>query len=274
MGGVRGWVFMKITLLQQDIAWADPVENQRRSEAAILAAPLSDLYVLPEMWSTGFNAVDEDSTSPQWMKKMAARMNAAVAGSLSVKAEDGTKRNRFYFVMPPTEECPEGKIEFYDKRHLFSYGNEQLHYSAGEEQKIVKWRGVKFLLQVCYDLRFPVFSRNRVETSGDNSECLYDCALYVASWPASRIKPWKILLQARAVENQCYVIGVNRVGEDPVCKYCGGTEMIDAYGRVLASCPDDEITTVTCEIQMDVLDTFRKKFPVLKDADFFRMCGK
>ena len=265
---------MKITLLQQDIAWVDPVENQRRSEAAILAAPLSDLYVLPEMWSTGFNAVDEDTTSLQWMKDMAARMNAAVAGSLSVKAEDGTKRNRFYFVMPPTEECPEGKIEYYDKRHLFSYGNEQLHYSAGGEQKIVKWRGVKFLLQVCYDLRFPVFSRNRVETSGDNSEYLYDCALYVASWPASRIKPWKILLQARAVENQCYVIGVNRVGEDPVCKYCGGTEMIDAYGRILASCPDDEITTVTCEIQMDVLDTFRKKFPVFKDADFFRMCGK
>ena len=106
---------MKITLLQQDIAWADPAENQRRSEAAILAAPLSDLYVLPEMWSTGFNAVDEDTTSLSWMKQMAERMNAAVAGSLSVKTEDGTKRNRFYFVMPPTEECPEGKVEYYDK---------------------------------------------------------------------------------------------------------------------------------------------------------------
>ena len=133
---------MKITLLQQDIAWADPVENQRRSEAAILAAPLSDLYVLPEMWSTGFNAIDEDTISLLWMKDMAARMNAAVAGSISVKAEDGTKRNRFYFVMPPTEKCPEGKIEYYDKRHLFSYGNEQLHYSAGEELKVVEWRGV------------------------------------------------------------------------------------------------------------------------------------
>ena len=272
-------LFMTITLLQQDIAWANPVENQRRSEAAILAAPLSDLYVLPEMWSTGFNAVDEDTSSLQWMKGMAARMNAAIAGSLSVKADDGTKRNRFYFVMPPDDECPEGKIEYYDKRHLFSYGKEQLHYSSGEEQKIVKWRGVKFLLQVCYDLRFPVFSRNKIErcenASGDcGVEYLYDCAIYVASWPASRIKPWHILLQARAVENQCYVIGVNRVGEDSVCKYCGGTEMIDAYGRVIASCPDDKITSITCELQMDALDTFRKKFPVLEDADKFLLCSK
>lgn len=270
---------MTITLLQQDISWADPAENQRRSEAAILAAPLSDLYVLPEMWSTGFNAVDEDTTSLQWMKNMAVRMNAAIAGSLSVKAEDGTKRNRFYFVMPPNEENPEGKIEYYDKRHLFSYGKEQLHYSAGEEQKIVKWRGVKFLLQVCYDLRFPVFSRNRIDrlknASGKASpECLYDCILYVASWPSSRIKPWHVLLQARAIENQCYVIGVNRVGEDKVCQYCGGTEMIDAYGRVVASCPDDKITSVTCELQKDTLDSFRRKFPVLDDADSFLLCSK
>jgi predicted amidohydrolase len=270
---------MTITLLQQDISWANPAENQRRSEAAILAAPLSDLYVLPEMWSTGFNAIDEDTTSLRWMKDMAVRMNAAIAGSLSVKAEDGTKRNRFYFVMPPTEENPEGRVEHYDKRHLFSYGNEQLHYSAGEDQKIVKWRGVKFLLQVCYDLRFPVFSRNRIvrsKTPSDegSSECLYDCILYIASWPASRIKPWHILTQARAVENQCYVAAVNRVGEDPKCKYCGGTEMIDAYGRVVASCTDDEIASITCELQMDALDSFRKKFPVLDDADSFQLYCK
>ena len=266
---------MKITLLQQDIAWADPVENQRRSEAAILAAPLSDLYVLPEMWSTGFNAIDEDTISLLWMKDMAARMNAAVAGSISVKAEDGTKRNRFYFVMPPTEKCPEGKIEYYDKRHLFSYGNEQLHYSAGEELKVVEWRGVKFLLQVCYDLRFPVFSRNRIDRHSEaGSNYLYDCALYVASWPASRIKPWHILMQARAVENQCYVAGVNRVGEDPVCRYCGGTEMIDAYGKVVASCPDDKVTSTTFELQIDALNAFRKKFPVLEDADAFSLFCK
>lgn len=270
---------MKITLLQQDIAWADPAENQRRSEAAILAAPLSDLYVLPEMWSTGFNAVDEDTSSLAWMKQMAARMNAAVAGSLSVKVEDGTKRNRFYFVMPPTEAYPEGEVEYYDKWHLFSYGKEQLHYSAGEERKIVKWRGVKFLLQVCYDLRFPVFSRNKIDSCGDASsedvsDCLYDCALYVASWPASRIKPWHILLQARAVENQCFVAAVNRVGEDSVCKYCGGTEMIDAYGRVVASCPDGIIASATYEIRMEELNSFRKKFPVLKDADSYHLNGK
>lgn len=270
---------MKITLLQQNIAWADPAENQRRSEAAILAAPLSDLYVLPEMWSTGFNAVDDDSASLLWMKQIAGKVNAVVAGSLSVKAEDGTRRNRFYFVMPPTDEYPEGKVEFYDKRHLFTYGKEQLHYSAGEELKVVKWRGVKFLLQVCYDLRFPAFSRNRIDKqilpSGEVvSEYLYDCALYVASWPASRIKPWRILLQARAVENQCYVAGVNRVGDDPVCKYCGGTEIIDAYGCVTDACPDDEVSHITCELDMDALGSFRKKFPVLEDADSFQLIDK
>lgn len=267
---------MKITLLQQNIAWADPAENQRRSEAAILAAPLSDLYVLPEMWSTGFNAIDDDSASLLWMKQIAEKMNAAVAGSLSVKAEDGTRRNRFYFVMPPTDEYPEGKVEFYDKRHLFTYGKEQLHYAAGEERKIVSWRGVKFLLQVCYDLRFPVFSRNGIDkvsnASGeDGFEYDYDCILYVASWPSSRIKPWRILLQARAVENQCYVVGVNRVGEDPVCKYCGGTEMIDAYGRIVDACPDDQVSSITCELDMDALNSFRKKFPVLEDADLYQI---
>lgn len=270
---------MKITLLQQNIAWADPAENQRRSEAAILAAPLSDLYVLPEMWSTGFNAVDDDSASLLWMKQMAERVDAAVAGSLSVKAEDGSRRNRFYFVMPPTDECPEGKVEFYDKRHLFTYGKEQLHYSDGEERKIVSWRGVKFLLQVCYDLRFPVFSRNGIDKENHASEdgcyeCDYDCILYVASWPSSRIKPWRILLQARAVENQCYVVGVNRVGEDPVCKYCGGTELIDAYGRIVAACPDGEVTSISGEINMESLNSFRKKFPVLKDADTFHIVNR
>lgn len=267
---------MKITLLQQDIAWADPAENQRRSEAAILAAPLSDVYVLPEMWSTGFNAVDDDSSSLQWMKDMSARLNAAITGSLSVRAEDGTRRNRFYFVMPPTDECQEGSVEYYDKRHLFTYGKEQLHYSAGDQLKVVKWRGVKFLLQVCYDLRFPVFSRNRIDKltmpSGEVvSEYLYDCVLCVASWPASRIRPWRILLQARAVENQCYVAGVDRVGEDPVCRYCGGTELIDPYGRVVAACPDDEVSCITSELDMGALDSFRKKFPVLEDADSFQL---
>lgn len=270
---------MKITLLQQNIVWADPIENQRRSEAAILAAPLSDLYVLPEMWSTGFNAVDNDDSSLGWMKLMAVKMNAAVAGSLSVKAEDGSRRNRFYFVMPPSAENSDCIVEYYDKRHLFTYGNEQLHYSAGEKMKVVKWRGVKFLLQVCYDLRFPVFSRNGIDRAKSCTktlapEYLYDCILYVASWPSSRIKPWHILLQARAVENQCFVAGVNRVGEDPVCKYCGGTEMIDAYGRVIASCQDGEIASLTTDIDVEALNMFRKKFPVLDDADWFHLLNQ
>lgn len=273
---------MKITLLQQDIAWANPEENQRRSEVAILAAPHSDLYVLPEMWSTGFmassnssggehndallseNSSTREEISLMWMKQMAARMDAAIAGSLAVKAEDGSNRNRFYFVMPPTYDYPDGKVEYYDKRHLFTYGKEHMHYSAGEERKVVEWRGVKFLLQVCYDLRFPCFSRNIINKEG---EYLYDCALYVASWPESRIKPWKILLQARAIENQCYVAGVDRVGDDSQCHYCGGTELVDAYGRIVEECPEERISSITCELDMEKLTSFRAKFPVLKDAD-------
>ena len=260
---------MKITLLQQDICWANPTENKRRTEEAILNAPSSDLYVLPEMWSTGFGNPPtltdcgfdyNNDESLQWMKTMSKRKDAAIAGSLSVKERDGVYRNRLYFVTPHD-------VWYYDKRHLFSYGNEHLAYTAGIERKVVEWRGVKFLLQICYDLRFPCFSRNGVTLSVDALPTYgYDCALYVASWPTSRIGVWHALLKARALENQCYVIGVNRVGKDPVCTYCGGTCAIDAYGRTVASCPDGAVASCTFEIDLDGLSRFRSKFPVLEDV--------
>ena len=270
---------MKITLLQQDIAWADPVENQRCSEEMILAAPHSDLYVLPEMWSTGFGKPSDfadgssmiegdacNASSLEWMRNMASRTDSAIAGSLAVKAEDGTWRNRFYFVRP------DGTSEHYDKRHLFTYGNEHLSYAGGNERKIVEWRGVRFLLQVCYDLRFPVFSRNiAVKNEKGEDGALYDCAIYVASWPTSRIKPWNILLKARALENQCYVAGVNRIGDDPVCSYCGGTQFVDPYGRVVSVCEENAVQSITSEIDMERLKAFRQKFPVLLDADEFSL---
>lgn len=251
---------MVITLLQQDIVWADPEENQEAAYKAIKNAPKSDLYVLPEMWSTGFatepeGIAEKEHSSLNWMKQMAHRLDAAVAGSIATE-EDGKFYNRFYFVTPDWKEV------HYDKHHLFTYSGEQHRYTAGQEKVIVEWRGVRFLLQVCYDLRFPIFARNEAE--GPNA---YDVALYVASWPTSRRTPWDTLLRARAIENQCYVCGVDRVGCDPACEYNGGTAIIDAYGKTVAACPDGEISCITTELDLEKLFAFRKKFPVLGDRD-------
>lgn len=251
---------MTITLLQQDIVWGDPTANQQAAEQAILAAAPSDLYVLPEMWSTGFatqpeGIAERDGSSLQWMKQMAVRMDAALAGSVATEA-DGRFYNRFYFVKPT------GEVTCYDKHHLFTYGGEHHRYTAGRQKVVVEWRGVRFLLQVCYDLRFPIFARNAAE--GPDA---YDVALYVASWPTSRRAPWDLLLRARAIENQCYVCGVDRVGSDPTCEYNGGTALIDAYGRTVAACPDGEPGLLTATLDLEQLHAFRRKFPVLTDRD-------
>lgn len=251
---------MTITLLQQDIVWGNPSANQAAAEQAILAAAPSDLYVLPEMWSTGFatqpeGIAESDESSLRWMQQMARRMDAAVAGSVATQA-DGRYYNRFYFVKPT------GEVAYYDKRHLFTYGGEHQRYTAGSQRVVVEWRGVRFLLQVCYDLRFPTFARNAA--SGPEA---YDVALYVASWPTSRREPWDLLLRARAIENQCYVCGVDRVGNDPACEYNGGTALIDAYGHTVASCPDGQRTHLTATLDLERLRAFRQKFPVLADRD-------
>ena len=252
---------MKITVLQRDIIWANPKENVQRAEAAIAAQPGADLYVLPEMFSTGFCTQPEgiaesaDSETLQEMQRMAVRMNAAIAGSVAV-CQDGKYYNRFYFVEP------DGRVRYYDKKHLFTYGGEHKRFTAGDQRVVVDFRGVRILLEVCYDLRFPLWSRNR----GD-----YDLILYVASWPTSRVEAWSALLRARAIENQCYVAGVNRVGSDPYCTYCGGTAIIDPYGQTLASCERDQETTASATIDLEKLLAFREKFPVLNDADTFEL---
>ena len=256
---------MIITLLQQDIVWGNPSANQKAAEGAMLAADKSDLYVLPEMWSTGFatepeGIAESDGSSLNWMKQMANRLDAAVAGSIATEI-DGKYYNRFYFVKPANDGS-DNEIEYYDKHHLFTYSSEHLRYTAGERRVVVEWRGWRFLLQVCYDLRFPVFARNCAE--GPDA---YDVALYVASWPTSRRAPWDTLLRARAIENQCYVCGVDRTGDDPACHYNGGTAIIDAYGNTVAACPDGEVSAIRVELDMDKLAAFRKKFPVLSDRD-------
>ena len=252
---------MKITLLQRNIVWADPQANMARNDSIFQSDGGSDLYIFPEMFSTGFCTVPEGIAEPLpsatlgWMKDKASRNNCAIAGSVAVQ-EDGKYFNRFYFVHP------DGTVDQYDKRHLFTYGGEHLKFTAGNERKIVEYKGVRILLQVCYDLRFPVWSRNR----GD-----YDLALYVASWPETRADAWRQLLKARAIENQCFVAGVNRIGTDPSNSYCGGTMLIDPYGKVIAECADGVESVAVAEISMEELAAFRQKFPVLDDADDFEL---
>ena len=255
---------LTVALLQTDIVLTSAEENIDRVTHIMNQRPEADLYVLPEMWGTGFNPHpdkhehEKAARALAWMKEEAAGRHCAMAGSLPVFDEtDESWRNRFYFVTPDD-------VFHYDKRHLFAPGGEAENYTAGTNRTVITWRGWRILLQVCYDLRFPVFSRNRNE---------YDLALYVANWPASRQEVWRVLLRARAIENQCYVAGVNRVGSDMFgTDYTGGTELVDAKGNVaVAMAETDHEGAVCAPLDLDVLRRFRQKFPVLNDADDFRL---
>lgn len=254
---------MKITLLQLDIQWMDAEANIKRADT--LAASLEDtnVMVLPEMWATGFTTrpnaeVHEASMlALQWMLQTARSRHCAVAGTLAVdcgklqEAPLSTEdwRNRFYFVMP------DGRLEYYDKHHLFAPGGEDKAFHAGQERTIVEYRGVRFLLQTCFDLRFPESARNTLADS-------YDAVLYSASWPAKRIAAWNALLQARAIENQALCVGVNRTGTDPAATYCGNSAAYDANGSCLAFLETKECAhTIIWEKEKQ--DVLRQRFPVL-----------
>lgn len=253
---------MKVVLLQTDIKWMNPQKNLVEAEQMMDESEEEvDLFVLPEMFSTGFCMEPEKVGEPMegntiaWMKQQARQRNAAIVGSLPVTENDGFY-NRLCFVKP------DGSLTLYDKRHLFSYGGEQQHYAAGNQRAIVSFRGVRFLLQVCYDLRFPVWSRSRKD---------YDAMIYVANWPESRIEVWNTLLKARAIENQSYVLGVNRVGNDPVCTYNGCSAIVDFYGKTMAASERSAPCRLSAVLDMEKLEHFRRKFPVLDDADVFRL---
>ncbi len=268
---------MRTTLLQTDIVWAQPETNHRAIEALMDQHPDSDLYVLPEMFSTGFatapdGIAEESAQSLKWMITQASERGCAIAGSVATAelnahgcGKKGMYRyyNRFYFVKP------DGSYDSYDKIHLFTYGGEHQRYEGGRQRTIVEYKGVRFLLQICYDLRFPAASRNRWMDKLKDAE--YDAAIYVASWPTSRLNAWTALLHARAIENQCYVIGVDRTGDDPACSYSGGTEAVSPYGETLAACERGGVDAVTVELDMDALKAFREKFPVLKDQDKYNL---
>ena len=264
---------MKVALVQMDIVWENSEANRETAERLMLSAEKSDIYVLPEMWNTGVTTEPMGVAEPEnggetllWMKEMAVKLDAAVVGSIAIKTPSNSYRNRLYFVKPSTssdsEVLPqrgsgEGAVQFYDKHHLFSYGGETEHYTPGSEYVTVEWRGLKFHLCTCYDLRFPIWLRNRDD---------YEVLICVASWPSVRMQAWRVLLAARAIENQCYVLGVNRIGKDPACDYSGGSCVVDPFGFANV-CQDNEPQVLTQTLDLKRLKSFRQKFPVLKEMD-------
>ncbi|MCR5070296.1 MAG: amidohydrolase [Bacteroidales bacterium] len=253
---------MKICLVQFDIAWGDPQANCAHLDALLAGAPGADLYVLPEMFTTGFATLEgatveqEPSVGLAWMQRKAAELQAAVAGSVALQTPSGKCANRFFFVRP------DGSYEHYDKRHLFGYGGEGERFLGGQERVVVEYGGVRFLLAVCYDVRFPVWLRNRDD---------YDAILLVASWPDVRRFAWDTLGRARAIENACYLAAVNRVGADPACSYNGGTAFIGPFGETLAAVPDGQEGFACAELDLEHLAAYHAKFPVLDDADSFEI---
>ena len=250
---------MKVTILQMNSCWAKPDENIDKARALMGAHAGSDLYVLPEMWATGFAttphdvAEGEDSVALAWMRQEAAARGCAISGSLAIRLADGTFRNRHYFVTKD-QTC------FYDKHHLFTYGHEDRYFTAGNDHVVVDWQGVRFLLLTCYDLRFPVWARYGM--AGD-----YDAIIAVANWPESRQEAWRVLTRARAIENQCYLIGCNRVGDDVFCHYCGESMVCGPKGETLLACEANKEEAKTVELDFASLNHVRSRFRVLDDRD-------
>ncbi len=245
----------RVAILQRSIEWQN-VEANLRSIEGMLEGVECDTVVLSEMFQTGFVAdprqIADDGTTLRWMQATASRLDASIVGSLIIR-EGESYRNRLYFVMP------DGRVEYYDKRHLFSIGGEHRWFERGDSRKVVEWRGVRFMLEICYDLRFPVWSRS----CGD-----YDAIIYSALWPAPRREVWRTLLKARAIENQAYVIGVNRIGEEPTLSYAGDSTIIDFYGRGVVDM-EQRCGVEMASIDVEAMRAFRDKFDVGRDADDF-----
>ncbi len=249
---------MKVTLLQTNPYWQDTTANLAVLEEKIAQIDETDLIILPEMFNTGFTMNVEKSaetmnlTSHRWMKMVAKQTGAVVVGSLIIK-----EQNKYYNRLLWVE--PDGKTDFYDKRHLFRMGHEHEIFEMGNKRLIKEWKGWKICPLICYDLRFPVWSRN--------FNLKYDLLIYVANWGEKRIPAWDKLLMARAIENQSYVIGVNRVGIDGNnVAHNGHSAVIDYYGNPIFEAEENEI--IHSEIlNKTALDEFRKKFPAYLDAD-------
>jgi predicted amidohydrolase len=266
---------LTITTIQSNLIWEEKSANLRLLEQKIAGIEeKTEIVILPEMFSTGFSMRPEvlaetmDGETVEWMKRVSRENGIVLTGSIMIKEED-KYYNRLVWMLP------NGQYGHYDKRHLFAYGEEDKHYSPGNKRLIASVKGWKINLLVCYDLRFPVWARqapSQPPPSGEERPSAeYDVLIYVANWPERRSHAWKTLLCARAIENQCYVVGVNRVGSDANnIYYSGNSLVIDPLGQVLYHMADDEdVNTIT--LQKEMLDNVRAKFPFWKDADSFNI---
>ena len=257
---------LKLGLIQSHLHWEDPAANRAHFEAKLFAMAAADLIVLPEMFSTGFSMNSEQHAEAMtdktvvWLQSQADELKTAICGSVMIR-EAGQFYNRFLLCKP--NETP---IQ-YDKKHLFRMSGEHQHFSAGSERLVVELKGVRICPQVCYDLRFPVFSRNIFSRNkGD-----YDLLLYVANWPAKRRQHWRTLLTARAIENQAYVVGLNRVGTDGnQVDYSGDSGLIHPNGKWLSDLSSGD-TSAIIEIDLADLEQYRQDFPAWQDADRFTL---
>ncbi len=254
---------LKIASLQVDIIWENPQKNIEKYTTIINSiAEDVDLVVLPEMFSTGFSmnpstcAETMNGESVTWLQEMACKKQIAIMGTLAIK-ESGTFYNRLVFVHP------NGEIETNNKRHLFSYGGEDKVYTQGNEQIIINHKGWKICPMICYDLRFPVWTRNTND---------YDILIFMANWPKPRISAWDVLLKARAIENMCYTIGVNRVGNDGnKLEYIGHTQTIDMLGNVISDSVENKEMIIEATLNKEELIATRNKFQFLNDRDSFEI---
>ena len=258
-----------ISLIQSDLHWENKEANLSMFEEKIHGIKeRTHIVLLPEMFSTGFSMKPQElaetmhGRTVEWMKRISATRKVILAGSLIIE-EEGNYHNRLVWVLP------NGQTGFYDKRHLFAFADEHNHYAPGNKRLIAAVNGWKVNLMVCYDLRFPVWARQSSDTEDGSPE--YDLLIYVANWPERRNHAWKTLLQARAIENQCFVAGVNRVGSDGNDIYHSGDSMVvDPMGAIMETRAHNEgIITVT--LKRDTLEEIRTKLPFLQDGDEFNL---
>jgi len=258
---------LKVTILQTELHWENIDKNLEMLSLKINSIVEStDIIVLPEMFTTGFTMQPEKFSESMngkafnWMKEQAQKKNCVITGSFSCE-ENEKYYNRLVWMKA------DGTFSTYDKRHLFSMANEHEHYTAGAKKMVEEINGWKICPLICYDLRFPIWSRNR---KGTKAEAEYDVLMYVANWPERRNHPWKTLLLARAIENQCYVVGVNRVGLDGNdISHSGDSAIIDFKGEIKSNISAHEVGVETITLSYKELAEFRKQFPVLNDADNF-----
>lgn len=264
---------LSVTIIQSDLHWENKKANLEMFEKKINSIEgKTEVVILPEMFSTGFSmeparlAETMEGQTVQWMKKMAMEKKIILTGSIIVSEE---REDRTHYYNRLIWMLPNGSFGVYDKRHRFAYAGEDEQFSAGSKRLIASVNGWKINLLVCYDLRFPIWARQ--QTSAGTQAAEYDVLIYVANWPDKRIHAWRTLLQARAIENQCFVVGVNRVGEDGnKIHYPGESMVVDPLGQVLYTKKDEEDIS-TIQLDKEHLDAVRAKFPFWRDADHFQI---